>query len=676
MLAPRRTRTWIWAGRLTAIAILTGLIAYLAHVGLDTANKLNSSISVVIALVALIVPHLLPAPEDLDCVEDSGTATATAGGRANTGLQATGWTGSAQVMRAGRDIVAGHDIAVVSEQQGTAEQPGRATRAGSVHAVGGYVAYPELTAPAVVVAEVPFEVAVGLRRFYDPGTAVAGPVMLERTTGGIELEVELVVDPKSFAVESAAVVPLRVTTETPYPTGAVRLTARTDPSLLAERTIRLLIRREGSLVGIASRNLVVVGSPNEVTSAPRPAVQPTQMLSLAPLLGPDAPDLVVGVFAADERDENVYVWDAYPLGGMLQIPDGRRRGRINASARDFATYTSRAVSAKNLRGLPIFDHLKGYGDLVQAQIPLGIRQVLRHLVKGRDAAPTVLFLTEEPFVPWELAVLDPPLETLYGGNSPFLGAHLAMSRWPFMPDREGPTPAPQLAVARQGLLTAEYEGVEDWARLPAAEAEARKFDLAYGPTTKIMPRREDVVSCLDGRTPLDLLHIALHGQHDPTAQEDGLVLLEPDGSGGSRLRASFLTAAAVRGFRNRATTPFVFLNACQVGAGESLLGSYAGFAAAVLRTGAIGVIAPTWSIDDDVAGRISTRFYQSAYADPPVPVAEILRQIRADYTRDGVAGDPMAVTPTLVAYQFFGHPRLTLRRTGLPAPPPVRNENG
>jgi hypothetical protein len=75
---------------------------------LDTADKLASSIGVVIALAALLAPYLLPAPQpggppmpDPDRVEDSGAATATAGGRANTGLATTGSTGPAQVSRSG-----------------------------------------------------------------------------------------------------------------------------------------------------------------------------------------------------------------------------------------------------------------------------------------------------------------------------------------------------------------------------------------------------------------------------------------------------------------------------------------------------------------------------------------------------------------------------------------------
>ena len=108
MPVPRRGRRWIWAGRITAVVILAGLAGYLAWAGLDTASEVGSSISGVIALAALLAPYLLPAPQpagpsrpDPARVEDSGAATATAGGQANTGLQTTGGSGPAQVSRSG-----------------------------------------------------------------------------------------------------------------------------------------------------------------------------------------------------------------------------------------------------------------------------------------------------------------------------------------------------------------------------------------------------------------------------------------------------------------------------------------------------------------------------------------------------------------------------------------------
>jgi CHAT domain-containing protein len=85
-------------------------------------------------------------------------------------------------------------------------------------------------------------------------------------------------------------------------------------------------------------------------------------------------------------------------------------------------------------------------------------------------------------------------------------------------------------------------------------------------------------------------------------------------------------------------------------------------AVALLRGGATAVVAPQWNIDDDVAGEVTDTFYQAVLGDAPVSVAEALRAIRSTYTESNVTADPLRFTPTLIAYQLFGHPRLTLHR--------------
>ena len=103
---PRRSPRWIWAGRIAFGVLAVGLVAYLAVVGLDKADKLASCVGAVVALLALATPYLLPPPEgapmaDPDRVEDSGTAKATGGGQATTGVDITGDSGPAQVIRSG-----------------------------------------------------------------------------------------------------------------------------------------------------------------------------------------------------------------------------------------------------------------------------------------------------------------------------------------------------------------------------------------------------------------------------------------------------------------------------------------------------------------------------------------------------------------------------------------------
>jgi hypothetical protein len=82
MRVPRRNRRWVWAGRITAVLVLAGLTSYLARAGLDTADKLASSIGVVSAVAALLAPYLLPAPQP---VPPQGTAAREASEQTVTG---------------------------------------------------------------------------------------------------------------------------------------------------------------------------------------------------------------------------------------------------------------------------------------------------------------------------------------------------------------------------------------------------------------------------------------------------------------------------------------------------------------------------------------------------------------------------------------------------------------
>jgi hypothetical protein len=55
-----RSARLVWIGRAVFAVIVVGLAAYLVAAGLDKADKVASSISMVVALIALGAPYLLP----------------------------------------------------------------------------------------------------------------------------------------------------------------------------------------------------------------------------------------------------------------------------------------------------------------------------------------------------------------------------------------------------------------------------------------------------------------------------------------------------------------------------------------------------------------------------------------------------------------------------------------
>ena len=161
----------------------------------------------------------------------------------------------------------------------------------------------------------------------------------------------------------------------------------------------------------------------------------------------------------------------------------------------------------------------------------------------------------------------------------------------------------------------------------------------------------------------DLVHVALHGKFSDSIR-NGLVLIGIEKKG---VRMPYyLQPNQILGWKLM-SRPFVFLNACQVGAGTRVLGDYAGTASSLLTAGASSVIAPLWSIDDSVAHTIATEFYRSALDAPPgdtVAVAEFLRRARARFTAAAIESDEGAGASTYLAFQYFGHPRLELRKAG------------
>jgi CHAT domain-containing protein len=194
-------------------------------------------------------------------------------------------------------------------------------------------------------------------------------------------------------------------------------------------------------------------------------------------------------------------------------------------------------------------------------------------------------------------------------------------------------------------------------RLLAAEEEAKLLQKQYK-ATSIDAETDPVFALLGGTPPADIIHFAVHGKYDPGGAEEGIYMASgPPPIDPIQIEGSDLTGRK----------PFVFLNACQVGSASALLGDYSGTAQAFLAAGASAVVAPLWSVDDQIAQDIALKFYKealasakaakgkkSAAAETP-PVADLLRR-----ARQGLIDDAGAMSATYLAYQFYGHPSLRL----------------
>ncbi|MBC6450940.1 CHAT domain-containing protein [Actinokineospora xionganensis] len=508
--------------------------------------------------------------------------------------------------------------------------------------------WPTLECPASVDIDEQFDLTVGIGPKQDMALLGTGSIILPDQR--VRLEIVLMYDPTAFApVGWSNPVILTVGPANPYPVTTLRMTALRGESLRSRRDIGASFYVDGALRGYASRAIEVTGTPSGTV-----ALFGGALLDIGPLLEHEAPDLVVVVERGEDLRGQTLLWSTRSsVSGVASAP-GPYRSEIGEDPAAFARRVRLDVGAYggDARGSTL--KLIGVGRAIADHIPDEVCAALTAASAARYPDPaTVLLLSSEPHVPWELAVLDPPPAV----GSPFLGARMAIGRWVLARKRPRPTPPTEVRADRHIVVTARYEGVPGWARLPHAEAEAERLRLTYPPAVEVQPLHSAVLDCLEAGPDGGVLHFALHGKYDPENAQDGLVLLAPSEANPERLVPRFLQPDQVSAMAFSAA-PFVFLNACQVGAAGEVLGDYSGLAKAFLAAGAAGVVAPLWNVNDEAASALADAFYRDAYGPQALAPAEILRRARAEVSRDHYPTWPA----TTLAYQFFGHPRLRLRR--------------
>jgi len=496
--------------------------------------------------------------------------------------------------------------------------------------------YAHIECPEAVVAEEPFELVVGLAAEAD-AEVVGGPLIVpERIVGAYVMTIQVIADGFELAEPSTSWrVDLPVTGVEPYPNGTLHLKAEAQTRPIVARTIRAMYSIDGQAVGLAARPIAVAQNAELLaTSEPPPAAEP---LDISLPTDAIAPDLTVRIEVGQPAGR--LLMQLLAADQSIDIPSDPLVIDIGNEPGLFLRDIIRKMNAAE--GQPgMYQSLMGIGLTIADQVPDEFWDVLRK-VAGTVASgsPTVLFLSAEPYVPWELAVMDPPLDDKL---PPFLAAQASVGRWVLGQHRPKLPPPSELSVHSMAVVSGVYN-LPGWDRLIDAEKEADEIAAKYG-ATKVNADSQDVLKLVSGTPAADLMHFAVHGQYDPNGEIDGIVLVDGLTLDPMQIRGSPL-----------ASRPFVFLNACQVGSGEAVLGDYAGMAEAFLFAGASGVIAPLWSIDDVMAREIALRFYEKALKGKSP--ADILREERAAFRND-----PSTISSTYLAYQYFGHPHMTIAR--------------
>lgn len=259
------------------------------------------------------------------------------------------------------------------------------------------------------------------------------------------------------------------------------------------------------------------------------------------------------------------------------------------------------------------------------------------------AANSLLLVSDEPYIPWELVwPNEPDIAAPWGSHGP-------MSRWlgvdVMHPARSGPVE--RLSTSAWAAL---FPADSDLSHLADEAALLRRLLPRQGNAHPSSIRRRDVLALL-AEGECTWLHAGTHGLLDPAGEAEGVSLrlegeetLEPE----VLLRTAVKTALAQH-------QPGVFWNICHgAAAGWSLTG-VGGWAGRLIDGGASLFLAPQWTVTDKAALLFAETFYSglTASGDAPRPgVAAAVQQAR-------LAAREFIGDPSWLAYALYAHPCAT-----------------
>ncbi|MGJ6966300.1 hypothetical protein ACSDR0_30760 [Streptosporangium sp. G11] len=380
---------------------------------------------------------------------------------------------------------------------------------------------PLIEAPAEAVAGWGAEVAIGVA----PGQGQDGTAIPREP---IDLDIQLVAE--GFDAPGGWRVLLRADQASPYPRAVVNLVALAQEEPEAARQIQATYAVRGQVIGFGLRAITVHGSPGSLGG--HEALEPVSGTRIRPSLTGEPPDVTAIIVHGDRPGR---LWWTYRSPHFV-TPDRAERCDLGARASEFGR------------------HLTGQGRLseelgreVGSRVPRGFWELL-NAVAGRVAPrrPSVLILSQEPHVPWELAVLEQPYDPSLPG---YLNCQAVTGGWP-LGGRRPELPPP--VNARADRLAVVY-----------GEAQAHPLVTEYG-ATQVSPALGDVLGVL-GQGP-DIVHFT-------------------DGGSASEALGYELPGA-----------PFVFLEE-------------PGDAQAFLLAGASGVVAPLWPTGGGLAREFYRRCF-------------------------------------------------------------------
>ena len=283
------------------------------------------------------------------------------------------------------------------------------------------------------------------------------------------------------------------------------------------------------------------------------------------------------------------------------------------------------------------------GELLDSLIPERLQRVLW---ENRDAIESIMVISTEPFIPWELLHLKDPDQRHLPTETRFLG-QMGLVRW--LHDAGWPPDTLAIRNGRAYYAIPQYRKPD---RLPETLVEREFLEREFNAAA--VDARSNAVRDLIENGDFDLLHFAGHGEAAHDNVSDSRLMLE--GTVKKRQYApTFLSARVVQHFGNMKTAdnrPMIVLNACEVGRLGYGLTDVAGFAQAFLQRGAGVFVGPLWSVGDSPASTFVIVLYKELVRGKNMAQASIKAREAARATGDA----------TWLAYAVYGHPHLRIAR--------------
>lgn len=524
--------------------------------------------------------------------------------------------------------------------------PGAGPGAGAQPRQVRFSAYPDLRAPEQVRVDEWFDLTIGFST--KPVEGVQGRELVIHVPDEVrDLPIQVQVIADGFETRPGGGWRFAMLVDRQNPTAAkVVVPLRATEAAADRSSLRVHYFYKGEPCGQAYRNVTVVRHGKEAPPQQPPEAITGGTLVLSEVAEPA--DLTLTICSPEADGFKCLITTCHD---SLKLPDlpypVRLRNFTDAPA--FAAHVAQSVQA-DLGSPLIRSTLEGLGKMVAKCLPpeawQSIRLACDHVEQKLGRAPTLLIKSEEHHIPWELAYFERHPE-----RPPHLGAQIAIGRWYQPYDTDQPSPDGEIPIQRLAVVWSEYKGVMGQQELPHAREEAEFLKREFMATP--LPARNPEVYALvnDSSLSAQVLHFACHGATYPLAPGSAELVLE---SGPPNLKP--VNICGSRGVIDR-DRPFVFLNACQVGQAVDLLASNMGFTGAFLEGGCRACVAPLWNVVDETARTLVEAFYQQTLSHGQT-VGAVLRDLRARF----LAGEGAVPDPTWLAYAYYGHPNLKLKK--------------